>query len=159
MIGIFEVFVLKLIDNALSTLKTVYMHKEKFFLSGVFNAFSTFFYLIAIVEIAKSNNIFSIVSMCVGTFVGTYLPGIVVKKSEGDKLFIFDITADELDAGKDFADKLRDNNIAIKTYISYDSDMKKVLSCKTYCNTRNESKIVSSLIPKSFNHNVYVPLD
>lgn len=159
MIMIIQAFVLKLIDNGLATIKTIYLHKEKYFLGAVFNSLSTFFYLIAIVQIAKSNDIFSIIAMCLATFLGTYFPGIIIKKSERNKLFIFDVTADNLESGKEFADKIRDKNIAIKSYITYNEDLEKVLSCKIYSNNRDESKTINKLIPQNFKYNVYVPLN
>lgn len=151
-------FILKSIDNGLSTAKTIYINKEKYFIASLLSGLSTFFYLSAIVQLTKSNNIYSIIAMCIATFIGTLIPGIMVKKSERDKLFIFDITSDSLESGKRFADAVRNNNIAIKTYKSYDNKMNKTLSCKIYCTTKEESKIVNDLIEPNFKYNIYVPL-
>lgn len=151
-------FLLKAIDNALSTIKTINLQKEKYFYGAFFNALSTFFYLVGVIQIAKSNSLLSVISMCVATFIGTYVPGVLIKKSERDKLYIFDITADDLTLGKYFADAIRKENIAIKTYSSYGSDMNKVLSCKVYCTTKNESRIVNTLMPKTFKYNIYSPI-
>lgn len=158
---IFEIlysFVLKALDNALGTYKTICLQKENYLRGALFNAISTFFYLVAIVQVAKSNNIYSIIAMCLATFIGTYLPGVFTKRSERDKLYIFDITADNLPNGKKFADMVREKNIAVKTYKSYDSNMNKVLSCKVYCTTKEESRIVNGMIPSTFKYHVYVPL-
>lgn len=152
-------FVLKAVDNAFGTFKTLYLQKEKYFLGALFNAIGTFFYLVAIVQIAKSNNFYSIIAMCIATFIGTYLPGIAMKKSERDKLYIFEVTANSIDAGAKFADKVRNKNIAVKTYSSYDSDLNKVLSCKIYCTTKKESKYINGIIPQSFKYHVYVPVE
>lgn len=151
-------FILKILDNGLGTAKTIYINKERYALGAFLNSFSTFFYLVAIVQLTKNNDMKSIIAMCVATFVGTYLPGLLIKKSERDKLWIFDVTANTLDRGKEFADIIRDNNIAIKTYTSYDTEMNKVLSCKIYCTSKNESRIVNSTIPQDFKYNVYVPM-
>lgn len=160
MIIIIIAFILKILDNSLSTLKTISLYKEKFFIGGIFNAFSCLFYLMAIVRITQDNdNTYSIIAMCVATFLGTYMPGVVMKKSERDKLYIYDITADSIENGTKFADKIRDRNIAIKTSISYDNNMNKVLSCKVYCMIKDESKAVVPLIPKSFKYHVYVPIN
>lgn len=158
---VFEIlssFVLKALDNGLSTFKTIYLQKEDYIKGAFYNALSTFFYLVGVVQIAKSNSIFSIVAMCVATFVGTILPGIMIKRSERDKLYIFDITADNLYLGKDFADAIRKENIAIKTFSSYDTYMNKVLTCKVYCTTKEESRIVNKLMPTTFRYNVYSPI-
>ena len=155
---IIQAFFLKLIDNGLGTLKTIYIQKEKYTLSALFNAASTFFYLIAIVQVAKSNDIFSIIAMCVATFLGTLIPGLLIKKSERDKLYIYEITASDLEMGKIFADELRDTNIAIHSHTTYDEDMNKVLICKVYCSTKKESRIVDMLIPDEFRYHIYVPV-
>ena len=155
---ILQAFFLKLIDNGLGTLKTIYIQKEKYFLGATFNALSAFFYLIAIVQVAKSNDMLSIIAMCIATFLGTLIPGLLVKKSERDKLYIYEITASNLEAGKIFADELRETNIAIHSYTTYDEDMTKVLVCKVYCSTKEESRIINSLIPKNFRYHIYVPV-
>lgn len=155
---IFIAFMLKLIDNGLGTLKTIFIQKEKYILGAIFNALSAFFYLIAVVQVAKSNDIFSILAMCVATFLGTLIPGLLIKRSERDKLYIYEITASDLYEGKMFADELRDTNIAIHSHTTYDEDMNKVLICKVYCSTKAESRIVNTLIPDNFRYHIYVPV-
>lgn len=157
--GIIIAFVLKLLDNSLGTAKTIFLAKEKYFLGSLFNAVGTFFYLIAIVSVAKTSNIASIFAMCVATFLGTLIPSFIIKKSEPEKLFVFDITADNLENGKKFADSLRKKNIPVRTYFTYDKKMNKTLACNVYCSTKEESKIVESLIQPGFKWNLYVPLE
>lgn len=153
------IFLLKIADNALGTAKTISLNKEKYWFASAFNAFSTLFYTVAIVRITQSNDMYSIVAICLATFLGTLLPGLIVKGSEKDKLHIFDITADNLYNGKEFADTLRKQNIAVRTYKTYDKNMQKTLACKVYCTSKEESKFVNSLIKPDFKYNVYVPLN
>lgn len=152
-------FILRILDNSLGTCKTIFISKGQYFLGALFNAFSSFFYLFALVQLTKSNSIYSILAMCLATFIGTYVPGKVIKKSEADKLFIFDITSDNFENGKQFADKVRNLNIAIKTYKTYDSNMQKALSCKIYCVNKEESSMVENLIMPNFKYNIYTPID
>lgn len=152
-------FILRILDNSLGTCKTIFISKGKYFLGALFNAFSSFFYLFALVQLTKSNNIYSIIAMCLATFIGTYVPGKLIKKSERDRLFIFDVTADTLESGKLFADSIRNINIPIKTYMAYDSNMNKTLSCKVYCNTKEDSIAVEKLIRPNFKYNVYMPME
>lgn len=151
-------FSLKFLDNALGTAKTIFISKEKYTMGAIFNALSSFFYLIAIVRVANNNNILSIIAMCIATFVGTLLPGILFKKTEREKLWIFDITSTSLENGKNFADVLRKSNVPVKTSVTYDKYMNKTLSCTAYCSTKEESKIVQELIPEDFKWNVFVPI-
>lgn len=152
------VFLLKLLDNTLGTMKNIYLNRQKFFFSSLLAALSTTVYMIAVVRMAKSDGILSIIAICAATFIGTLIPGLVVKKSEKEKLYIFDITADNIDSGKEFADILRSANIATKTSVVYDKMMIKTLSIKAYCNSRAESKIVNEVISPTFKYNVYAPI-
>ncbi|MGE5627552.1 MAG: hypothetical protein ACM3X7_05465 [Solirubrobacterales bacterium] len=152
------VFLLKLIDNTFNTMKTIYLGKDRFFFSSLFAALSTTVYMVAVVRIANSQGFFNIIAICAATFIGTLVPGLVAKKAEKDKLYIFDITADSLDRGKQFADVLRSENIATKTSVVYDNMMIKTLSIKAYCANKQESKIVNDLITPEFKYNVYAPM-
>lgn len=151
-------FLLKMVDNTLGTFKTISLNKEKYYSASIFNAVGTFFYLLAVVRMTRSDNIWGIVAMCIATFFGTLLPGLFVKSSEKDKLYIFDITADSMESGMKFADELRELNIAVRTAITYDKIMNRTLACKVYCNSKEESRLVNSLIRPEFRYNVYVPI-
>ena len=139
-------FFLKVSDNALGTVKTIFLTKGKAFLAALFAAFSSAFYFIAIVRVANSGSVPAIVAMCVATFVGTLIPCLCIKRAEPEKLYIFDITANTLDAGKQFADILRAENIAIQTSTVYDMNLTKTLKCNVYCSTKEKSKVVLKLL-------------
>lgn len=147
-------FLLKLIDNALGTLKTIFLNKEKYFFSALSNSFGTFFYLFAIVQISKSNSIAGILAACVATFIGTYVPGKVVNKFEKNKLYVFDITSDTLEKGKEFGNIMRDLNLAINTNPWTNNEMEKVLCAKIYCKTKQEVMVVLEKMPDTFKWNV-----
>lgn len=150
-------FILKILDNGLSTVKTIFITKGNYFLAALFNAISTFFYLVAVVELTKSNNILAIISMCVATFLGTWWSGLLVRKTEKDKLFIFTITATSMEKGQEFADLVRQHNLAIRTAKTYNSKMVKTLNCEVFCKTKEDTKLLRSLIPDDFNYHMYVP--
>ena len=154
-------FGLKICDNALSTVKTIFLSKEKYVSAYLFASFSTLFYLLAIVRIANSNDPYSMAAMCVATFIGTLIPCFIVKKTEREKLYIFDVTSDTLENGKEFADALRKNNIAVNSNIVYNREMVKTLQCNIYCKTKEQSKVVNDLLKdkEDFKYNVCVPIE
>lgn len=157
-------FTLKILDNSLSTTKTIYLSKEKYMQGALFAAFSTFFYLMAMTRVLKSDSLAGIIAMCIATLLGTYLPGRLIKRSEKDKLYIFDITSNTIETGNKLADELRDANIAIRTELVYNSKMEKTLATKAYCDTREESKQVINALnskeyKKSIKWHVYTPLE
>ena len=153
------IFIIKLFDNMLGTCKSVYLAKEQYIKASIFNALSTFFYFIAIVQLTKTNSLLSILAICLATFIGTYASGKLIRKQEGDRLYIFRITSDNLENGIKFADTVRDNNIAIHTTTGYDKSMNKTLFCEIYCTTKEESRIVTNLIPCEFKYHIQNPID
>jgi len=157
--GIVLAFILKLLDNSLGTAKTIFLAKGKYLLGSLFNALSTFFYLAAIVSVAKTSSMAGVIAMCVATFLGTLIPSLIIKKAEPERLFIFDITADTLESGKAFADELRERNIPVRTYFTYDKKLNKTLACNIYCSTKEESKLVESLIRPNFKWHLIVSFD
>ena len=52
---------------------------------------------------------------------GGYIPPKFVNKIEKDKLFVYLITAPDLEAGKELADDLRAHNIPVCTNVSYNT--------------------------------------
>lgn len=153
------IFIIKLFDNMLGTCKSVYLAKEQYIKASIFNSLSTFFYFIAIVQLTKASNISSILAICLATFIGTYASGKLIRKQEGDRLYIFRVTSDTLGNGIKFADTIRDNNIAIHTSTGYDKSMNKTLFCEVYCTTKEESRIVSNLIPNQFKYHIQNPIE
>lgn len=149
-------FICKMIDNALGTLKTLFLQKGNYFASSLFNAGSTFFYMVAIVNSIRDNSLWSIFAMCLATFLGSYLPARIVDKMEEDKLYIYDITSNSFDEGKELADMIRELNIPVKTSITYNSDLDKVLEIKVFCSTKNESLIVKEIIKDETKYHAYI---
>ena len=131
-------FILKLLDQAINTSKSIFIAKERYLLGSILNAISNFFYFIVIVRVAKSDDITTILAICLATFIGTYTSGKLIRKQEGDRL---------------------DNNIAIHTTTGYDKSMNKTLFCEIYCTTKEESRIVSNLIPNQFKYHIQNPID
>lgn len=156
---ILMVFILKLIDNTLNTMKNIFLIRERFFVSSLLAALSTTVYMVTVMKMAKSDGIISIIAIFTATFIGTLIPGVAVKKTEKDKLYIYDITADNIDSGKEFADILREANIATKTSIAYNKEMYKTLSIQAYCSNKEESRMVNDNISPAFKYNVYAPMN
>lgn len=150
-------FLLKLFDNMLSVGKTISLSKDRYFTGALFNACGTFFYLTIITQIASNDSVYAKLIMCFAAFIGTLFTSKIIKKSERERLYIFDITSDNIENGKKFADVIRANDIAIKTNFTRDKNMNKTLSCKIYCSTKAESSLVKSVIPETFRYNVYIP--
>jgi hypothetical protein len=142
-------------DNALSTLKNIYLHKQKYFISSLFSSGGTFFYMVAMVNAIKDNSMWSIIAMCLATFLGSYIPAMIIEKREGDKLYVYDITTNSFEEGIEFSNTIRNMNIPIKTNTIYNEKKEKVIGAKVFCNTKAESSLVKELIT-DYKYHAYV---
>ena len=145
-ITLVSVFVMKFADCALGVLKTVFLVKNKFFVSSVLNSLSAalFIFVADTMANAPSEAKMSIAAVVfLANLAGGYFPPKLVDRLEKDRLFCYEITAPSFDAGTELADDLRRHNIPISTTVVYGKEVEKTLAINAYAVTREESKIVS----------------
>lgn len=155
----FITFLAKIADNALSTLKTMYLQKGKYFKSSIFNAASTFFYMTAVVNTIKDNSFGSIIALCIATFLGSYLPAKFIEKTEKDKLYVYEITTNSFEEGLLLINKIQNLNIAFKSSTIYNDDLEKVIELKLFCSSKAESNIAMEIIDDNYKYHAYVAKD
>ncbi|MBV1816990.1 hypothetical protein [Clostridium cochlearium] len=144
-------FILKLLDCTISTFKTFFMIKERYLISSLCNAISQFFYLTLLVKVAKNNSIAGIIIICMATFLGSYFP---MKKTNKDKIWIYNIIANSQEESKELADILRECNLDVYTNKGYNLDIDKILDVKVISNSRDDSRIIENLIPINVTYHV-----
>ena len=125
------VYLMKFSDCALSTLKTVFLVKNQFFISSILNSLSAALFIFVADTMANAPSdqklwIAGIVFLA--NLTGGYLPPKLVKRMESDKLFVYVITPQSFEEGKDLAD---------------DKYMNKTLDIKAYAQGKEESRIIS----------------
>lgn len=140
------VYLMKFSDCALSTLKTVFLVKNQFFISSILNSLSAALFIFVADTMANAPSdqklwIAGIVFLA--NLTGGYLPPKLVKRMESDKLFVYVITPQSFEEGKDLADDLRAHNIPVSTTVVYDKYMNKTLDIKAYAQGKEESRIIS----------------
>lgn len=147
------VFLMKFTDCALSTAKTVFLVKNKYFISSIMNSMAAALFIFVADLMANSESdmkIWIAAVVFLANLLGGYLPPRLIDKVEEDRLFIFQITSDTFESGAKMADKLRELNMPVSTNTGYNKSMDKILICNAYASTKKESKIISSVI-KEYN--------
>lgn len=145
-----EVFILKLIDTMLNTTKTIFIIKNRKLLATLAASCSIFFYMLIIVDFNKA--LFS----AIATAVGTLLSFFIMSKFGKDEVWIFEVIPSDNKKGKDFADKIRELNIGITTYVGFNDSKEKVLCSRIYSQTKAESKMIEDIInhDESFKYHI-----
>ena len=140
------VYLMKFSDCALSTLKRVFLVKNQFFISSILNSLSAalFIFVADTMANAPSDQKLWIAGVVfLANLTGGYLPPKLVKRMESDKLFVYVITPQSFEEGKDLADDLRAHNIPVSTTVVYGKYMNKTLDIKAYAQGKEESRIIS----------------
>lgn len=148
---------MKFADCSLGTMKTVFLCKEKYFISAILNSISAALFIFVADAMANSPGDMKMLialDVFLANLLGGYFPPKLLDRVEADRLFVYVVTSNTFEDGKAFADQLRELNIAVATTIAYDTDLNKVLTCKCYANTKNESKMIEDNIPDTFKHHI-----
>ncbi len=157
---VLSVFLMKFADCALSTLKTVFLVREKFFVSSVLNSLSAALFIFVADAMANSTDEMKILiagAVFIANLMGGYIPPKLVRSFEEDKLFVYVITAPTFDEGIKFSDLLGEMKIPHTTTVSYTEragEIEKVLTVKAYAGTKDESREVHSLLKPGFKYHV-----
>lgn len=132
------------------TVKSIMLYKGKPFSSAMCSTLATAMYALSLLFMFRDNSIGGLIALCAATFIGSYLPAKAMDKLEKDKLYVYEITSNTLETGKEFADILRECNIPVSTLVIHDKNLNKVLFCKAYSQTKADSRIIKSLMPDTF---------
>jgi uncharacterized protein YebE (UPF0316 family) len=144
------IFIFKTLDCVFSTIKSILLYKGKHFASAACNTLSIMMYAVSLIYAFHDNSLSGLIALGVATFIGSYFPAKLMERLEKDQLYAYEITSDTLEAGKEFADMLRDYNVPVSTTAVRDKSLNKVLMCKVYSQSKAASKLIEDLIPPRF---------
>lgn len=155
-----SVFGLKILDCTFNTVKSVYMQKDQYYLGATFNAISAGFFNISVLITGgipiTITTVITTLAICAATFLGTLFPALMIKKHEPDQMYIFEITSDNMENGKKYADLLLAHNIPIRTSKTY-TMRRKALCIKAYSESKENSRFIIEHMPPGFKPIVYCP--
>lgn len=145
MINLVELFALKMVDTVINSGKTIFMIRNKKFLSALSQAISNIFYIILMSRLMKSTDAASIATTSLAMFFGQYLSQWMAEKFDKDKVWKVQITPISKEQGKLLADDLKEQNIATQTFPCFRNG-EKVLGVNVFAETKAQSAIVEELI-------------
>ena len=145
MANLFELFTLKMIDTVINSGKTIFMIRNKKFLSALSQAVSNIFYIILMSKLMKSTDLPSILTTSAAMFIGQYLSQWLAEKFDKDKVWRIAVTPASKEDGKAIADTLRDNNIAVQTFTCFRNE-EKVLGINVFAETKAQSAIIEGVL-------------
>jgi uncharacterized protein YebE (UPF0316 family) len=140
--------VVKVIDNIVSTEKTILTQKNKALAASILVIIAQFMFYFIIKEVVADSNIVSIIVVSVASGIGSYIAFYMNKKLSRDMVYINIITSNDKSKMKAFGDYMRTENIKIVTMDAYNDDIEKTLTAIVFANTKEQSSKIDNYMKK-----------
>lgn len=136
----------KVLDNLITTEKSILIQKGKAIAASIFVAISEFMFLFIIKKVVADSNIISNIVVAVGAGIGSYIAFYINNKFSKDIVYINIVTSNDKTKMKVFADYMRAEGIKVVTMPTYGDDIEKTLTALVFAGTRDQSKLIDKYI-------------
>lgn len=143
-------FLVKVLDNALGTAKTILIQKNRCFLAGLALAISNFLYFKLTKNVVNMDGDFALYIIAFASAVGCWLAIGFDNKFSKDRTYVNVIMSDDIDEMKRFRDFLAENKITNVAADTYTRDWsRKTLTITAYAETKLQSQLIDNYIANS----------
>ena len=143
-------FFAKLVDNALSTTKTILIQKNKWVLASIVLAISNAIYFKIAKSIISDESDLALYIVAIASGVGCGLAMVVNNRFSKERTFVNVIMSDDIEAMKALRTFLAENKITNVAADSYTLDWEtKTLTITAYAETKHESRLIDEYMEKS----------
>ena len=145
-------FLAKVLDNALSTTKTIFIQRSRWLLAGITVMLSDFIYFSVTKSIVDADSNLAIVIVSVAGGIGCAMACILSEKLSRDRTYVNVIMSDNLEAMKALRDFLAEHHITNVASDSYTRDWnRKTISITAYPETKAQNRLIAEYIGSSKN--------
>ena len=145
-----SIFLAKVLDNGLSTTKTILIQRSRCLLAGIAVGISDFIYFWITKRVVSSDSMAAILVVSLAGGVGCALACLLSDKMSKDRTYVNVIMSDDLEAMMDFRDFLAKNHITNVASDSYTLDWdQKTITITAYAETKAESRLINKYIEES----------
>ena len=145
-----SIFLAKVMDNALSTTKTILIQRSRWLLAGIAVVISDFIYFWVTKRVVSADSYAAMLVVALAGGVGCALACILSDKLSKDRTYVNVIMSDNLDAMKRFRDFLAKHHITNVATDSYTREWnRKTITITAYAETKAESRLINQYISES----------
>lgn len=146
MLELISLFVVKILDNLISTAKSITVYKNKEILSSVLVIISQFLFYFVIKQVILDSSMLSIIIASVASGLGTYMAMKINNKFQKDMLYMNIITCKNKDDIESLCNYLIKNKIKYIVNDSYTRSWDTTYSAMIFSNTKEQSKLIDKFI-------------
>lgn len=136
----------KIVDNLITTEKSILIQQRKAVAASIFVAISEFMFLFIIKKVVADSNMVSNIVVSIGAGIGSYIAFFINNKFSKETVYINIITSNDKEKMKAFGDHMRAEGIKVVTMPTYGDDVEKTLTALVFASTRNQSKLIDEYI-------------
>ena len=145
-----SIFLAKVMDNALSTTKTILIQRSRWLLAGIAVVISDFIYFWVTKRVVSADSYAAMLVVALAGGVGCALACILSDKLSKDRTYVNVIMSDDLNAMKRFRDFLAKHHITNVAADSYTREWnRKTITITAYAETKAESRLINQYILES----------
>lgn len=143
-------FLAKVLDNALSTAKTILIQRNRCILAGIALALSNYIYFLITKNIVNAEGDLAIVVVSVASGVGCCFAMLISNRFSKDRIFVNVIMSDNKEAMQAFRGFLAEKHITNVCTDSYTRDWDtKTITVTAYAETKEQSVLIQRYIEDS----------
>ena len=149
MLSVVLLGVIKVLDNVISTAKSITTYQNKKLLTSFLVFISQFMFYFIVKSIVSDGSTLSIIIVCICSGVGTYVAMAINDKTKKDVLFTNILTCSCEDSISELCAYLLDNKIKYIPVDSYSRSNERTKTVLAFATTRFESKLIDKFLENS----------
>jgi uncharacterized protein YebE (UPF0316 family) len=139
-------FIIKVIDNILGTIKSIATYKEKKILSSVLVVISQLIFYLVVSQVINDSSILAILIVSVSSGIGNYLAFLINDKFRKDVKWVMLFTSNNVEKSKEFSDYLKQCKIKNVVNKGYDPSWENAISIIIFSKNKEESRLINSYL-------------
>lgn len=139
-------FIIKVIDNILGTIKSIATYKEQKILSSVLVIISQLIFYLVVSQVINDNSLLAILIVSVSSGIGNYIAFMLNDKFKKDSKWTMIITSSDIDDVKKFCTYLTEHGIKHISNDGYDRAMERTIHIIAFSKTKDESRLIEKYL-------------
>lgn len=137
---------IKILDNIILTLKSIYTYKNKKLLSSILVVISQLMFYIIIKEVISDDSITTILAVSFASGIGNYVAFLIADKFKKDDKWTMVLTSSCIEDIKELCDYLKNHKIKYVANDGYNRHGEKTINVIAFSKTKNESRLIEQYL-------------
>lgn len=139
----------KILDNIISTAKTITTYKNKKLLTSLLVIISQFMFYFLIDSVVSDGSMKTTIVVCICSGVGTYIAMLINDKTKRDLTYTNILTCSRTENVEELCDYLLEHKIKYIALDSYNRKKEDTLTVMAFAQTKYESSLIDTFLEKS----------